>query len=51
MVGMGYLSRAYDKLPDWVKIAFGICSIAGIGYGVYREGWVFLLKVIFSPDL
>lgn len=49
MTGMGYVSRAYDKLPDWVKLTLGICAIAGIVYGVAREGWVFLLKVIFSP--
>jgi hypothetical protein len=50
MAGMGYVSRAYDKLPDWVKLTLGVCAIAGIAYGVYREGWVFLLKVIFSPE-
>ena len=49
MTGMGYVSRIYDKLPDWVKLILGICAIAGIVYGVAREGWVFLLKVIFSP--
>jgi hypothetical protein len=48
---MGYISRAYDKLPDWVKLALGVCAIAGIIYGIAREGLVFLLKVIFSPDL
>jgi hypothetical protein len=46
-----YVSRAYEKLPDWVKLTLGVCAIAGIAYGVAREGWVFLLKVIFSPDL
>jgi hypothetical protein len=50
MAGMGYASRAYHKLPDWMKLALGICAIAGIVYGVAREGWVFLLKVIFSPE-
>jgi hypothetical protein len=49
MTGMGYVSRAYDKLPDWVELTLGICAIAGIVYGVARYGWVFLLKVIFSP--
>lgn len=46
---MGYMSRAFDKLPDWVKLTLGVCSIAGIIYGVAKDGWVFLLKVIFSP--
>jgi hypothetical protein len=50
MTGMGYVSRAYDKLPDWVKLILGVCAIAGIIYGVAQEGWVFLLKVIFSPE-
>jgi hypothetical protein len=50
MAGMGYVSRAYDKLPDWVKLTLGVCAIVAIIYGVAREGWVFLLKVIFSPE-
>ena len=50
MAGMGYVSRAYDKLPDWVKLTLGLCAIVAIIYGVAREGWVFLLKVIFSPE-
>jgi len=50
MAGMGYLSRAYDKLPDWVKLILGVCAIVATIYGVAREGWVFLLKVIFSPE-
>ena len=24
MAGMGYVSRAYHKLPDWMKLALGI---------------------------
>jgi hypothetical protein len=50
MAGMGYVSRAFDKLPNWVKLALGVCAIAGIVYGVASEGWVFQLKVIFSPE-
>lgn len=43
-----YVSRAYDKLPSWVKLVLGICAIAGIVYYTVREGPVFLLKVIFT---
>lgn len=46
---MGYLSRAYDKLPGWMKLVFGVFAIAAIVYGVAHEGWGYLLKVIFSP--
>jgi hypothetical protein len=49
MAGMGYVSRAYDKLPDWAKIVLGICSIVGIMWGVAREGPIFLLKVLVKP--
>jgi hypothetical protein len=49
MAGMGRVSRAYDKLPDWVKLTLGVCAIVAIVYGTAREGWVFLLKVILSP--
>lgn len=47
---MGYVSRACDKLPDWVKLTLGVCALAGIIYGVAHQGWTFLLKVIFSPE-
>jgi hypothetical protein len=50
MAGMGYVSKAYDKLPNWVQIILGICSIVGIVYGVAHWGWIFLLKVILSPE-
>ena len=49
MAGMGYVSRAYDKLPDWTKTILGICAVAGLIYGVAREGPIFLLKAIFKP--
>jgi hypothetical protein len=54
MAGVGYISRyvskAYDKLPNWVHLILGVCAIVGMVYGTVHEGWVFLLKVIFSPE-
>jgi hypothetical protein len=50
MAGVGYISRGYDKLPDWVKLILGICAIAGTVYGVAHYGWTFLIKMIFSPE-
>jgi hypothetical protein len=49
MSAMGYVSRAYEKLPGWVKMILGMFALAGIVYGVAHDGWTFLLKVIFSP--
>lgn len=46
---MGFVSQAYDKLPDWLKIVLGVCSIAGIIYGTAKEGPIFLLKVLLKP--
>jgi hypothetical protein len=47
---MGYVARAYNKLPDWVKLILGVCAIVAIIYGIAHAGWVFLLKVIFSLE-
>lgn len=47
---MGYLSWAYDRLPNWVQITVGVCAVVGFVYGVAHEGWIFLVKVIFSPE-
>jgi hypothetical protein len=49
MAGMGLVSRAYDKLPDWAKIVLGICGIAAIVYGLATEGPIFLLKALLKP--
>ncbi len=46
---MGFISRAYDKLPTWVQLTFGAISLIGIVYGTAHWGFFFLLKVIFSP--
>ena len=55
MAGMGYVSRAasraFDKLPDWLKLVLGVLVIGGLVYGVARDGWIFLLKAIFSPEI
>jgi hypothetical protein len=49
MAGMGYVSRAVDKLPDWAKIILGICGIAATVYGLVTEGPIFLLKALLKP--
>jgi hypothetical protein len=49
MTGMGFVSRAYDKLPTWAKIVLGIGGIACIVYGTLKEGPIFLLKVLLKP--
>jgi len=48
---MAIISRGIDKLPRWMQVVLMILAVAGIIYGIAREGWIFLLKVIFSPDL
>jgi hypothetical protein len=54
MAGMGVMSNALDKvldrLPTWAKVVLGLVLVAGIVYGIVSEGWVFILKVIFSPE-
>ena len=47
--GMGFVSRAYDKLPGWAKIILGICGIAALVYGLATEGPIFLLKALLKP--
>ncbi len=51
---MGVMSKAlgkvFDRVPEWAKVVLGLAAFAGIIYGVARYGWVFLLKVIFSPE-
>jgi hypothetical protein len=48
---MGYISRAIDRLPTWAKFILGILAVVGTIYGIARDGFWFLLRVIFSPDL
>jgi hypothetical protein len=52
---MGLISKAVDKivdpLPGWAKGILGLLVVIGVIYGIYREGFWFLLRVIFSPDL
>ena len=52
---MGIISRALDKvidpLPRWAKVLLGLAALALFIYGLMREGPVFLLKAIFSPEL
>jgi hypothetical protein len=51
---MGLISKAIDKivdpLPTWAKGILGLLLVIGLIYGVAREGFLFLLRVIFSPE-
>jgi SNF family Na+-dependent transporter len=51
MTGMGVISKAIDKLPTWMQVVLMILAFGACIYGVARDGWIFMLKVIFSPDL
>jgi len=52
---MGLMSRAVDKifdpLPKWAKWILGLLVAIGFIYGIVREGFWFILKVIFSPEI
>ena len=47
---MGVISRTIDKLPTWAQAILAVLGIATIIYGFTHEGWIYLLKVIFSPE-
>ncbi len=55
MAGMGIITRSLDKaidrLPGWARVLFWLAVLAAAIYGVVREGPIFLLKAIFSPEL
>jgi hypothetical protein len=52
---MGLISRAADKvvdpLPKWAKWILGLLVAVGFIYGIVHEGFWFILKVIFSPEI
>jgi hypothetical protein len=51
---MGLISRAIDKivdpLPTCAKGILGLLVVIGFIYGIIREGFWFLLRVLFAPD-
>ena len=51
---MGLISKAVakivDPLPVWAKAILGLLVVVGFIYGIYREGFWLLLRVIFAPD-
>jgi predicted membrane protein len=51
IAGMGVISRGLDKLPKWMQVVLMILAVCACIYGIARDGWTFMLKVIFSPDL
>ena len=52
---MGLMSRAVDKIVDplskWAKWILGLLVAIGFIYGVVHEGFWFIVKVIFSPEI
>jgi hypothetical protein len=51
MADMGVISRAIDKMPTWAQLVLAALGLVGFIYGVAHEGWTFILKTIFSPEL
>jgi len=51
MTAMGVVSRSIDKLPRWLRVSLMLLGLAAFVYGVATEGWTFILKAIFSPEL
>jgi hypothetical protein len=51
MAHMGLISRSIDKLPGWLKAALMLLGLAAFIYGIATEGWIFIVKAIFSPEL
>jgi hypothetical protein len=47
--GMGFVSRAIDRLPAWAQLTLMACGLAAGVFGLAHYGWSFLLKAIFSP--
>jgi predicted membrane protein len=46
---MGFVSRAFDKLPAWAQLLLMTAGLASGVYGFAHYGWSFVLKAIFSP--
>jgi hypothetical protein len=51
MTAMGVISRSIDRLPGWFRVSLMLLGLAAFVYGVATEGWTFILKAIFSPEL
>jgi hypothetical protein len=51
MAGMGVISRSIDKLPSWLQVVLVLLGLAAFVYGIATEGWMFILKAIFSPEI
>jgi hypothetical protein len=51
MADMGLISKAVDKLPKWAQVTLLILAIVACVYGIAREGWSFVWRLILSPDL
>ena len=48
---MGVISKAIDRLPTWAQVILMVLGLAACVYGIAHEGWLFIVKLIFSPDL
>ena len=47
---MGYMSRAFDRLPASAKIILALAGLGCLIYGFAKEGPMYLIKAIFSPE-
>jgi hypothetical protein len=50
IVHVGYMSRAFDRLPSWAKIILALAGLGCLIYGFATEGPMYLIKAIFSPE-
>lgn len=51
ITSMGLITESIDRLPKWARIALMLVGLGAIVYGIATEGWTFLLKAIFSPEI
>jgi hypothetical protein len=48
---MGVISRAIEKAPTWAQMILMVLGLAAFVYGIAHEGWIYILKAIFSPEI
>jgi nitrate reductase NapE component len=50
MTGMGFTSKALDKLPSWAKFIFMVFAVFASVYYISHYGFLsFLLNMLFKP--
>ena len=48
---MGMISSAIDRMPSWLQMLLVVIALAAFVYGIATEGWIFIVKAIFSPEI